>query len=205
MMYPTESATLGLTGTTDAQIKNTDPQLIKSACKAYGQNCDQRSKYDVYKLTSGSPAINASTGYEYVTKDFEGQPAIGVRDIGADEYNATASLVNVPLDEQMVGPTAPETIEYEINTITGIAETFANGLTVSPNPFAGETTLSIPVATSGKVSISLYNTTGQQIQKTERQAPAGIFDYQITTNAKGILFCVVELANKRYTVKLITE
>ncbi|MDD4971482.1 MAG: chondroitinase-B domain-containing protein [Paludibacter sp.] len=205
LMYPTGSATLGLTGTTDAQIKTIDPQLIKSSCKAYGQNCDQRSKYDVYKLTSGSPAIDASIGYTYVTRDFEGQAAIGIRDIGADEYNASVSLVNVPLDEQMVGPTAPEMIEYEITTTTGIAETFTSGLTVSPNPFAGETTLSIPVEVPGKVSISLYNATGQQIQRTERQAPEGKFDYPIITNVKGILFCVVELADKRYTVKLITK
>jgi len=205
LMHPAGSATLGLAGTTDVQIKNIDPQLYQSTCIAYGQNCNQRTKYNLYKLTSGSPAINASVGYEYITKDFEGQPAVGTRDIGADEYNGAASLTNVPLDEQMVGPTAPETIECEISTATGMTETFANGLTVSPNPFIGETTISIPVAVSGKVIISIFNVTGRLIQKTEQQATAGTFDYRITTAAKGILVCVVDQANKRYTVKLITE
>jgi len=205
LMYPTESATLGLTGTTDAQIRIVDPQLTPSSCRASGQNCDQRTKHEVYKLTSGSPAINASIGYESVTRDFEGQPAIGIRDIGADEYSGAVQIINAPLDEQMVGPTAPENIVYEITTATGVAETFATGLTVSPNPFSGETRLSIPVEVAGKISISLYNATGQQIQSTKRQAPAGNFEYQITTSAKGILFCVVEVGNKRHTIKLITE
>jgi len=205
MMYPTGSATLGLTGTTDTQIKIVDPLLIKSSCKASGTNCNQRSKYEIYKLTSGSPAINTSVGYGYVTKDLEGQPAVGIRDIGADEYNGTSGMINCPLDEQLVGPSAPENIEYEINTTTGIAESFDTGLKVSPNPFSGVTTVSIPVTNPGKITMTLYNATGRLIQQTTKEAETGMFNYELNTTATGMLFCVVDMAGKHYTLKLITK
>lgn len=205
IMYPTGTATIGLTGTTDAQIRNTDPLLLQSSCKASGENCDQRTKYELYKLTANSPAINASVGYGYVTNDFEGQPAVGIRDIGADEYNATTAILNCPLDEQLAGPTAPEIIEYEMNTTTGNQETFSTGFTVSPNPFAGETTIMIPVTQAGKVSISLYNSVGQQIQLDEKMMQTGKFEYQVNTSAKGILFCILTTPNERYCIKLISN
>ena len=205
IMYPTGSATLGITGTNDTQIKNIDPQLIKTNCKAYGQNCNTKTPFELYKLNAESPAINASIGYNYVTNDFEGQPAVGIRDIGADEYNGATNIVNCPLNEQMVGPTAPEDIVYEINTTTGISETFETGLIVSPNPFIGVTTITIPVSVSGKITMTLYNASGQQIQQTTQKTEAGNFEYQLKTSAKGLLFCVINTDNKRYTVKLITE
>lgn len=205
LMYPTGSATIGLTSITDAQIKNIDPLLVKSSCRASGQNCDQRTNYELYKLTANSPAINASVGYDYVTKDLEGQPVLGVHDIGADEYNATAAIVNCPLDEQLVGPTAPEQIEYEINTTTGNQVTFSTGLTVSPNPFAGKTTITVPVTRAGKMTISLYNSTGQQIQQDERMVQAGKFDYHVNTSAKGILFCILKSPAERFCIKLMSN
>ena len=205
IMYPTGSATLGITGTNDTQIKNIDPQLIKTNCKAYGQNCNTKTPFELYKLNAESPAINASIGYNYVTNDFEGQPAVGTRDIGADEYNGATNIVNCPLNEQMVGPTASENIVYEINTTTGISETFETGLIVSPNPFIGVTTITVPVSVSGRITMTLYNASGQQIQQTTQKTEAGNFEYQLKTSAKGLLFCVINTDNKRYTVKLITE
>jgi hypothetical protein len=59
------------------------------------------------KLTSASPAIDASAGsYPYVTDDMDGQPRVAGTDVGADEYS-TGAVVRRPLTTSDVGPNAP--------------------------------------------------------------------------------------------------
>jgi len=59
------------------------------------------------KLSSTSPAINASAGtYSYVTEDMDGQTRSGVDDVGSDEYS-TSTIINQPLTTANVGPLAP--------------------------------------------------------------------------------------------------
>ena len=68
----------------------------------------QLSKDDngIYHISSGSPAINASTGsYAYVTLDIDGHSRSANRDVGGDEYS-TASVINRPLTVADVGPNA---------------------------------------------------------------------------------------------------
>lgn len=65
--------------------------------------------YNVYRLASNSPAINAavnSADYSYLTTDLDGQTRTGTKDIGADEYS-TASINRFPLSPSDVGPNAP--------------------------------------------------------------------------------------------------
>ncbi|MDD3078015.1 MAG: chondroitinase-B domain-containing protein [Paludibacter sp.] len=203
IMYPTGSATLGLTGTTESEIKTVNPLLEQSDCRAPGENCDYSLPVSLYKLTSSSPAINASVGYDYVNYDFEGQPAIGIRDIGADEYNGTEVINNGPVDESQAGPTAPETYEYEINTLTSSKTIIDHAVSISPNPFKGTTLLTMPETNSGKAIVTLYNANGQQIQQNILNTNQG--QAQISIKNKGLIFCVIKLENKIYTVKLISE
>ncbi len=61
----------------------------------------------LYRLSSGSPAIDAATGtYSQVTLDMDGQTRTGTKDIGADEYGAAGPL-REPLTTANVGPSAP--------------------------------------------------------------------------------------------------
>ncbi|CAH1195196.1 hypothetical protein PAECIP111891_00620 [Paenibacillus allorhizoplanae] len=86
-------STLSNVTRTSTEINNVNPLLTNSS--------------GLQKLSSSSPAINASTGlYPFVTMDMDGQSRSGTNDVGADEY-ATSSVVNVPLTTVDVGPLAP--------------------------------------------------------------------------------------------------
>jgi len=205
IMYSTGSSTLGLTGTNGTQVKTIDPLLAQSDCRAYGQTCDKKTPVSLYKLTASSPAIDASIGYEFVSKDFEGQPDVGVRDIGADEFNGSSEITNGPLNDQQVGPTAPESYVYEISTSTAVAIVFENQLTAYPNPFLGTTQLNIPTSKEGQATIRIYDTTGKQILKSEIRVNKGNLQYSVNTSSKGILFCTIDLPEKKLTIKLISK
>ncbi|MGW6936654.1 polysaccharide lyase 6 family protein [Lentzea sp. NPDC054927] len=73
--------------------KSVDPKLVKDA-------------NGLFRLASGSPAIDASAGtYSYVTRDFDPQARSGKPDVGADEYSTSAT--RKPLTKADVGPSAP--------------------------------------------------------------------------------------------------
>jgi len=205
IFYPTETATIGLTGFNETQIKNIDPQIILTDCRAYDQNCNNKLPFLLYKLTSSSPAVNASTPYDFVTTDFERQPAVGIRDIGADENNAVSPVVNGPMDETKAGPEAPENYTYELNAIAGVENIVNNGILIMPNPFNGTTQLTIHNTKAGKITVNLYNTLGEQIQQKEIETNGGMFEMQISTKQKGLLFCLIRLSNKTYSLKLISK
>ena len=70
-----------------------DPKLVKDAD-------------GLYRLASGSPAINAGAGsYPFAAKDFDLQSRTGAFDVGADEYLASGAT-RVPLTKADVGPAA---------------------------------------------------------------------------------------------------
>jgi poly(beta-D-mannuronate) lyase len=61
---------------------------------------------ELWKLGTGSPAIDASaTGFDYVTDDIDGQPRART-DVGADELS-NAPAAHRPLVQTDVGPDAP--------------------------------------------------------------------------------------------------
>jgi poly(beta-D-mannuronate) lyase len=61
----------------------------------------------MWRLPSGSPAIDAATtAFDYVTEDVDGDKRMGKADVGADEYAATMPMRR-PLTEADVGPNAP--------------------------------------------------------------------------------------------------
>jgi poly(beta-D-mannuronate) lyase len=77
----------------DAGITVVDPQL-------------QLDANNVWRLGSNSPARDSSVGIysTFINDDFDGQPRIGLFDVGADEYS-TATIVRKPLSAGDVGPT----------------------------------------------------------------------------------------------------
>ncbi|MBE8522354.1 polysaccharide lyase 6 family protein [Amycolatopsis sp. H6(2020)] len=81
-------------GTAGMPSRNVDPKLVKDAA-------------GLYRLASGSPAINTGVGsYPYAAKDFDLQARTGAFDVGADEYFASGTT-RVPLTKADVGPAAP--------------------------------------------------------------------------------------------------
>ncbi|MCP9750063.1 chondroitinase-B domain-containing protein [Ferruginibacter sp. HRS2-29] len=107
IMYPTGSATVGITATATA-INVIDPKLAAPICTAPA-NCLQSNASKVLRLSFGSPAIDAASGtYANVLLDNERQARTSAKDIGADEYSSTWPLtVNVTaLDADNVGPSA---------------------------------------------------------------------------------------------------
>jgi hypothetical protein len=73
--------------------RSIDPKLVKDA-------------NGLFRLTAGSPAIDASVGtYSYVTRDFDPQARSGKPDVGADEYSTSA--IRKALTKADVGPSAP--------------------------------------------------------------------------------------------------
>jgi hypothetical protein len=73
--------------------KSVDPKLVKDA-------------NGLFRLSPGSPAINAGTGsYPSAGIDFDLQARTGAFDTGADEYFATGAT-RVPLTKSDVGPSA---------------------------------------------------------------------------------------------------
>jgi len=205
IFYPTEAASVGLPSYNDSQLRTIDPELVLTNCRAYNQNCANMIPFNLFKLTSFSPAVNASTAYDFVTTDFEGQPAVGIRDIGADEYNTVSLVVNGPMDETSAGPEAPENYTYELNEIVGWKNIVNNEISVMPNPFNGSTQLMISNTKAGKITVILYNILGEKIQQNEIETNEGMIQIKISTKQKGLLFCQISSANKSYVLKLISK
>ena len=199
IMFSTGLSTLGLTGTVDSQIKTIDPELTKTNCRAYNANCNFETPFQIYKLTTASPAINASIGN--IATDFEGQAAVGIRDIGADEFNPEAVITNGPLSEQYVGPTAPELFSYEINTSTAVAVLPDSRICIAPNPFVGLTRIFIPESDIAETTVSVYNARGQKVSTFQVTNPC----FDLNTTERGMLFCIIQQNDKIYNLKLISK
>lgn len=89
--WATGTATVGVSVPAEA-IRPVDPLL--------------RREGPVHRIGAGSPAIDVGTGgHAFVTDDMDGQPRVGVTDVGADE-RSTAAVVRGPLRAWDVGPHA---------------------------------------------------------------------------------------------------
>ncbi|MFV0467721.1 MAG: chondroitinase-B domain-containing protein [Dysgonomonas sp.] len=137
IMYPTNTATIGIS-LSESEVKQIDPQLEKTDCVTPDGNCNYKLPTAVYKLTAGSPAIDAAIGdANLVSADFEGQFRGDARDIGADEYNSDeSSIINGVLSSEHVGPYAQDfelTYSTEIENITSIAYFYLKNKTLYVN------------------------------------------------------------------------
>jgi hypothetical protein len=111
IFYPTGSSQVGITYT-PTQITIADPKLVRTNCPNGSTNCTDTLPVKVYKISTGSPAIDAITGVPaYLNADFEGQIRTGNADIGADEYSSNPITIGA-LTPAYVGPNA---IPFSIN------------------------------------------------------------------------------------------
>jgi hypothetical protein len=165
IMYPTGTATLGITAT-ESQIRVVDPQL---------QYADS-----IWRLSAASPAIDAAVNaYSCVVKDIDGQNRIGLTDIGADEYS-TAQIVNRPLMPSDVGPYSEEQVISSIKTASKSTPSFILRQNY-PNPFNPSTSIGFSLPSKEFVSITVYSITGKEIMAPVNSTlSAG--DYKITFN-----------------------
>lgn len=150
LMFPTGSASIGVAAT-DAQIRNIDPQLILAD--------------SVWRLTAGSPAIDAATSAAAsVLKDITGQSRGAARDVGAHEF-LTGERFNRPLRAEDVGPNGPDSITVittvrEHGSMHNLPVQYAM-LENYPNPFNPMTTIEFSVPRDGNVVLTVCNLLGQ--------------------------------------------
>ena len=160
IMYPTGTSSVGITATESA-IKVVDPLLMKTDCAGTSDECGGLLPYPVYKLSQGSPAIDAGTN-EYVTTDFEGQARGASKDIGADEYSANTVVIGV-IGEEHVGPYA---VPFELDNLTGLDEdkTFEREelIEIGMNG-AGEMQVLFSGVAGSNVRVNLYSPTGARV------------------------------------------
>lgn len=162
MIHVTGSASLGLSAFTSEQIVLSNPLLVKTKCRAFEANSNYESFFELYKLSSGSPAINVGVSAENQETDFEGQARVGVRDVGADEFNTVAPVVNIPMSELTAGPTAVENYQTEVITNLNFNVIKSGQLNVYPNPVKGKAVLQLPVGFEPGTNycIEIYSVTG---------------------------------------------
>ena len=96
---------LGDVSSNQSGIDRVDPQLIFDSI-------------GLFRLSSSSPAIDAAVGNQGVTDDFEGQPRIGLLDVGADEFSS-ATITRMPLEPEDVGPFWLNGTDPEVDPPTG--------------------------------------------------------------------------------------
>lgn len=91
----------------------------------------------LWRLSSTSPAINASVGdySSLFTDDMDGQPRIGVFDVGADEYSV-ASIFRKPLETADVGPDWLSGPDPNDGGGNGGGGCFANGCAIQAEDFS---------------------------------------------------------------------
>ncbi|MDO9634088.1 MAG: chondroitinase-B domain-containing protein [Paludibacter sp.] len=203
LMHATGTASIGLTSYNQSQVLEADPLLVKTKCRAYDVNCNFETGHEHYKLTAASPAINASVFYTLAEKDIEGQAAIGIRDIGADEFNPDAIITNAPMDETTAGPMAAEQYIVETNTSTGLQKPLIKQAFVSPNPFTGTTYLRVPHVYTGNATIHVYDALGVVIKQETVQLQDGVAVLHI--DQRGMFFCLVDVSNQQFIFKIISK
>jgi len=198
IFYTSGTGTYGDISFTATQATNVDPQLTLSNKRAPGSSSAATVPTAIYKLASTSPAMDydVTSVADYNTFDAEGQAMVGLRDLGADEYNSTDAITNGVLDATHVGPDAVEFSESIVSTSVTLS-TDDSRLVAYPNPFTNTTTIAYP----GTAHLHIFNMAGQLVQR------AAMTDtYQWTPTEKGIF--VVELSSdggEKCHLKLVVQ
>ncbi len=199
IMYPTGTASLGI-NLTENQAKQINPQLVKSGCKAPGNNCNEKLPYAVYKLIAGSPAINAATGnYDYVTLDFEGQPREGVKTIGADTYSNEKIAVGA-VDQRYVGPDA---IDFELIIAQNTSIITALLPMVDIAVLDQTAVIQFSAESVSDVRINIYDITGLQVKLLNPDATSGLNQVTVPlSDLKGIYIIEIQTNEYKATKKI---
>ena len=184
-------ATLGITK--PAGITIVDPRMKLSTGELWRPD----------SLTS--PVINAAVGdFPFDTLDMDGQPRIGLKDIGADEISSAPVKLR-PLTSADVGP-------YKNDFVLGVKSYGSTGpgkfilYQNYPNPFNPMTEIKYSVPLDNMVEIKIFNLLGKEIDMLSREyKKAG--SYKIKFNAgnlpSGVYFCRVMVGEEMKINKMI--
>ncbi len=205
MVHVSGTASVGLSTYTADQIVTTNPMLVKTKCRAFETNCNYESLFELYKLSSGSPAIDAGIFIENLDTDFEGQARVGVRDVGADEFNAETPVVNIPMNELTAGPTAAENYQTEVITNTSLIKSEDSEIFIYPNPVKGVATLEMPygIGTETDYHLEIYTSSG--ILTNEYHGKSNNNCISIKIDKSGIFIGKLIAGKNIYNFKFIAE
>ncbi len=205
LIHATGTASVGLTNFNSSQIMSANTMLVKSKCRAFGEDCCYESTFELCKLTKSSPAVDASVPFDFQQVDFEGQPVVGTRDIGADEFNPDAPIVHVPMNEQNAGPMAPESYITEISTSLILPEEVKAGISISPNPLKKTGTLQLYTGTpdASQCKIQFYDLSGILVETVEGVILNGRFGFNL--NVKSWLTAQITTSDNIFYTKIISE
>ncbi len=205
MVHVTGTASVGLSAYTSEQIVLSNPLLVKTKCRAFESNSNNESFFELFKLSSGSPAINAAVSAENQEADFEGQARVGVWDVGADEFNTDAPVVNIPMSELTAGPTAVENYQTEVITNLNFNVIKSEQLNIYPNPVKGKAVLQLPFGFEPGTNyrIEIYSVIGllSKVQQGKLNGNTIYFD----VNKKGFLTGKLLLGNNILNFKFLSE
>lgn len=202
LIHATGTASVGLTGHTPAQIIEANPLIEKTSCRAVN-SCDFTTNHPLYKLTNGSPAIDAQTVVSFVNHDVDGQVSINTRDIGADEFNADAVITNAPMDTTTAGPLAAEYYQVETKTVTGIKLVSATTKAIYPNPVEGRVHLNLPVKENAMLDVMIFDITGRLTEKFSVETSDGNCSFDI--NTRGLITLRIIVKDQQFNYKLISK
>ncbi len=199
IIYTYQSGSWGDISFTSDEALNIDPLLVQTDCRAYDDACDYLVPVETYKLSSSSPAIDAtvSNTFSYVDTDIEGQLIINTRDKGADEYNATDVITNGAVDESYVGIDAINFAEIE-SSATSITAVNADERDVYayPNPFSENT----EIIAEGSSVVNVFNSQGQLVDSFTM-----VDSYSWSSPCKGLFICVVNTDGRISNFKIVSE
>lgn len=124
--YYGTSGSMGISAS-DAQLKNVDPLLVLSDKRCETTGNSQILPTQLYKLSAGSPAIDAGDDAT-ILSDMERQSIAGSkRDIGADEFNNFDEVLASIITSNLVGPSADDNITFETPSETTGIESLTPG------------------------------------------------------------------------------
>ena len=153
LMYPQDGGSVGLNLPSN-QILVVDPQL---------ELVD-----DLYRLESGSPAINHGTPTTAISIDMDGQPRSVPSDIGADEYS-TLPILRSPLTGSDVGPDALLPVSTR-NAVLN-PENFKINVVQYPNPFNSQTRIRVDGLSDAPTSLHLLDIRGRYLAELWTGSP----------------------------------
>jgi parallel beta-helix repeat protein len=108
-----------------------------SASSGFFRDRDNRD----YHLVSGAPAIDAGVTISLVTTDIEGNPRVGVYDVGAYEFNLSTGIDDIREN--------PMGFRLEQNY---------------PNPFNPKTTIAFSLPVAGKITLEIFDVLGRKVR-----------------------------------------
>ena len=90
--------------------------------------------------------------------------------------------------------------------LTGIDQASASNVELKafPNPFNGNTTLSLQLAENDNVAMQIYNLAGQKVAELSKNLEAGTHTFDVSLRVSQVYLCAVQTSQGRSTVKLIT-